>query len=160
MTARFTLAALIVLAGCERDGVDPPSGNVHPVLALPVLDDGVAGARFDPATLRGTPAIVVLFQPSCRYCIDELPIVSRLAAAAGVRAIAIHVRGDLARSRRLLDQLAFDGIALVDDGSVLAAWKVRGVPYTLYLDRAGIARRAYAGSQTEATLRDALSTIR
>jgi thiol-disulfide isomerase/thioredoxin len=141
--------ALVALLGCKPD-LEPPAGDVAAALALDTLD----GTPFDPASLRGKPAIVMFWRPGCQYCLREMPVVAKVARAKGASAIAVMVSGNAERAKTLAR--SFDGTILVDDGTLRERYAIKKVPYTLVLRRDGTASHAFLGEQTESTLADAL----
>ncbi len=145
--------ALALLAGACKSELAPPSGDVASALAVPTLD----GDTFDPTTLRGKPVVLMFWRVGCQYCMDELPIVAKVARDQGAVAIAVLVAGSKASAKEIAKD--FDGIVLVDDGTLRKRYEITKVPYTLVLRGDGTAARAILGEQSEATLSDAVAGV-
>lgn len=141
-----------LLGACKAE-LTPPAGDIAASLALPDLD----GAPFDPAALRGKPAVVLFWRPGCPYCLNEMPVVSKLAKEAGATAVAVMVSGNKGQAAKIAK--TFDGPFLVDTGALREQYAIKSVPYTLILRSDGTAARAFKGEQTEATLRSAINAV-
>ena len=153
---RPTLCCLLLaVAACHHEA-PPPDGDIPAPLTVPSLDE----AAFDPASLHGTPALVLFISPSCAHCLKELPRAQAVARAAGAGVVAVFVSGNRASDRAFVQQTKFAGPVLVDDGSLRNLYAVDHVPYTLVLGGDGHARAAFIGERDEATLRDALADAR
>jgi len=155
---RLAVIAVILGAlfgGCTK-GTTPPSGNVAAKLVLPTAD----GATFDPATLSGKPTIGVFWRPGCPHCRDELPLVRKACKEKGCNAVAVQVAEDPEFGQRTLVKVAWEGISLVDDGSVRKGLGVDKVPWTLVLRPDGTAAKAYVGAQSYDTLVGAIAAAR
>ncbi len=150
-TALLLFAAAVTTAGCRPETPVPP-GDVAAQLAVPGTDGNV----FDPATLRGKPALVVFWRPGCPHCLAELPDAARAAAERGVPAIAVQVAGSPDAGRAVLDKLGWTGPALVDDGRLRTNLKIKAVPLTLVLRPDGTARKAMVGRQSYDAMHSAL----
>src|SRR5688500_16086979 len=140
---------LVAFVGCRTD-LTPPPGAVAAGLTLETID----GEPFDPATLRGKPAIVMFWRPGCQYCMNEMPVVAKVARDKGAVAIAVMVSGNQEKAKEIAK--TFDGTVLVDDGTLRARYEIKAVPYTLVLRGDGTASHAFKGEQGESTLAGAL----
>jgi thiol-disulfide isomerase/thioredoxin len=141
----------LILAAC-RGSAPLPDGDVAATLTAPAL-----GAPFDPATLRGKPALVLFVSPSCVHCMKELPIAQDVAREANANIVAVFVTGKRDNASAFVAQTHFAGPALFDDGSLKARYAVGRVPYTLVLGADGHATDAFLGEQDAQALRDAIS---
>jgi thiol-disulfide isomerase/thioredoxin len=149
------VAAIAPIASCKREP-SPPSGDIAAQLTVPTM----AGPAFDPAILRGKPALVVFWRPGCPHCLAELPDAARAARERGVTAIAVQVSGKPETARAVLERSGWDGLALVDDGRLREALAIRAVPWTLVLRGDGTAARAFVGRQSYDHLSSALASVR
>lgn len=157
------LAALVLaaassfagLAACTK-GTPPPAGDIAAKLTVPTAD----GPAFDPAVLDGKPAVVVFWRPGCPHCREELPQVARAAKDKGATAIAVQVAEPPPAGKRVLDGLAWEGVALVDDGTLRKSLAITKVPWTLVLRPDGTAARAYVGAQSYDTIAGAIAAAR
>ena len=153
----ISIALLASLVACKRAHESaPPPGDVLQRLAVPTA----AGQPFDPATLRGKPALVVFWRPGCPHCLAELPDAARAARERGVTAVAVQVAGKPEAARVALERAGWDGLTLVDDGRLVQGLAIRGVPYTLVLRPDGTAARAFVGRESYDTLASALGAVR
>lgn len=147
------LLAILLVAGCKEQ-VTPPSGDVAGSLSLPTH----AGESFDPARLRGKPAVVMFWRTGCSYCMNELPIVAEVAREKDASAVAVFVAGNRDAAARIAE--TWDGTVLFDDGTLRKKFDIRKVPYTLVLRPDGTAARAFLGEQSKETLASAISAAR
>ncbi len=123
------------------------------MLTVPLAD----GQTFDPATLGGKPAVVVFWRPGCPHCRDELPDVAKVCKDKGATAVAVQVAEPPPSGKRVLDSLKWEGVSLVDDGTLRKGLTVSKVPWTLVLRPDGTAARAYVGRQSYDTLAGAIA---
>lgn len=147
----LVLAIATTLAGCKPTTPVPP-GDVAAKLTVPTA----AGAPFDPATLKGQPALVVFWRPTCPHCLAELPEAVRAAKDKGVTAVAVQVTGTPESGQAVLTKIGWTGPALIDDGRLRTALDIKAVPYTLVLRPDGTAKKAWLGRQSYDTLAGAL----
>ena len=152
---RVSPVVLAALAACH-DAPAVPDGDVIATLTSPLLGPG----PFDPASLRGAPALVLFVSPSCVHCMAELPRAQAIASAAGIGIAAVFVSGNRASDRAFVRRTKFTGPALVDDGSLRVRYAVDRVPYTLVLGGDGHARAAFIGERDDDELRDAIAAAR
>jgi thiol-disulfide isomerase/thioredoxin len=151
----YTLLVVIALAaGCKRENDTPvPGGDIAATLALPSL-----GAHsFDPASLKGKPALVMFVTPTCSHCLATIPRGAKAAEATGANVIAVFVAGNKANAEGVVSHAKFPGTALIDDGTLRKKYDIKGVPYSLVLGPDGRAREAFRGEQEEATFRESLA---
>jgi thiol-disulfide isomerase/thioredoxin len=153
--AVIALALAAFLAACKKE-TPPPPGNVAARLALPTAD----GTMFDPATLAGKPTIVVFWRPGCPHCREELPLVRKACKEKGANAVAVQVSEDPGFGQRTLEKVAWEGVALIDDGAARKTLGVDKVPWTLVLRPDGTAAKAFIGAQSYDTLVGALAAAR
>lgn len=151
----FTLLLVLTLAiaGCKRNSEPVPDGDVAATLALP----SIGAHSFDPASLKGKPALVMFVTPTCPHCIATIPRGAAAATAQGANVIAVFVAGSKANAEGVVSHAKFPGTALIDDGTLRKKYNIRGVPYSLVLGPDGRAREAFRGEQEESTFRDALA---
>jgi thiol-disulfide isomerase/thioredoxin len=154
------LLMLVVLAisGCKTKGVKAPEGDVLAALApLPTADD----STFDAQSFRGKPTLVMFASPVCGYCMAELPIAVKAAAAEHANFVTVFIVGAKKHAASVKKTKNLDTPVLVDEtGDLRRKYDIQGVPYTVILGADGHAREAYRGQQDEETLRDALADAR
>ena len=147
------VSVALAIAGCKRNNTPIPEGDVAATLALP----SVGAHAFDPASLKGKPALVMFVTPTCPHCLVTIPRGAEAAEAQGANVVAVFVSGTKANAEGVVSHVKFPGTALVDDGTLRRKYKIRGVPYSVVLGPDGTAREAFIGEQDVATFRDALS---
>jgi thiol-disulfide isomerase/thioredoxin len=148
----ITLAIALASAACKKHE-PPPEGDIVETLRAKTM----TGADFDPRTLRGKPSLVLFVSPTCPHCVEELPAAQAAARANDANVVAVFIAGKAENAKGVLEHTKFDGIALIDDGSLRRRYGVRAVPYTLVLGADGHAREQFRGGQGESTLSDAIA---
>jgi len=150
---RAAALLLALAAACTK----LPEGDIAATLTA----TSVSGAPFDPASLKGAPALVLFVSPTCPYCRAELPLAASAAKASNANVVAVFVAGKKDNAAGVLKSAHFDGAALIDDtGALKQRYDVQKVPYTLVLGADGHAVEQFHGQQDEATLRSALANAR
>jgi thiol-disulfide isomerase/thioredoxin len=155
-SALLATLSLGTLGACKKTGVAPPAGDIGAKLTVPTT----AGAVFDPAALEGKPTVVVFWRPGCPHCRDELPDVAQVCKDKGATAVAVQVAEAPPSGLRILEGMKWEGVALVDDGTLRKDLAIKSVPYTLVLRPDGTAARAYVGRQSYETLAGAIAAAR
>jgi thiol-disulfide isomerase/thioredoxin len=150
------LFALLALGGCKRNDTPVPPGDIAATLTLPSL----GAYKFDPASLKGKPALVMFVTPTCPHCLEQIPRGAAAAEKTGANVVAVFVAGTKENAEGVISSTKFPGTALVDDGTLRKKYDIRGVPYSLVLGPDGKAREAFRGGHDEATLREALADAR
>ncbi len=150
------VASLVAISACHK-GIATPDGDILAALTLPsATEDKI----FDPAALRGKPTLLMFASPSCHYCAKELPIAHKLTTAEGVNMAVVYVKSKKPAAMAAAKAGGYDGVVLLDDGTLSKKFEIEGVPYTLVLGADGHAKKAFRGLQEEATLRDAIADAR
>lgn len=140
-------------AGCKRNDTPVPEGDIAATLTLPSL----GAHKFDPASLKGKPSLVMFVTPTCPHCIATIPRGAAAAQAQDANVVAVFVAGSKANAEGVISHAKFPGPALIDDGTLRRKYDIRGVPYSLVLGPDGHAREAFRGEQEESTFREALA---
>ena len=148
------IAVASALTACKHEAAPPP-GNIAARLTIPTR----AEPAFDPAALGGKPALIVFWRPGCPYCREELPSAMRAASERGVTAVAVQIAEGKAAGGKVLTDLGWKGVDLVDDGTLRRDLGVHQVPWTLVLRSDGTAARAFIGRQSYGTLKGALADV-
>ena len=150
------IALAIALASACKKHEPPPEGDIVETLRAKTM----TGADFDPHTLRGKPSLVLFVSPTCPHCVEELPAAQKAAKANDANVVAVFIAGKAENAKGVLEHTKFEGVALIDDGSLRRRYGVRAVPYTLVLGADGHAREQFRGGQGESTLSDAIADAR
>ena len=149
------IAALLAIAACKR-GQAVPEGNIAGSLTVPTT----TAPAFDPATLKGKPALVVFAWPTCGHCAKEIPIAQKVADSENASLVVVFTQGGQKHAASVAKSLGVTGPVLVDNGTLKKKYDIKAVPYTLVLDADGEAVKAYLGEQDEDTLRSGISSAR
>lgn len=91
-------------------------------------------------SLRGTPVVVNLWADWCKPCKVEMPILQRVALDHRGKVAFLGVASSAAKAKNAayLEQIAMPYPSLVDeDGEILDATGVDGLPKTIFYDAAG-----------------------
>jgi cytochrome c biogenesis protein CcmG/thiol:disulfide interchange protein DsbE len=154
-----------ILRRMQANNYDPhalPSpliGKRPPAFSLP----GVAGmqgfANTDIAAPR-QPMLVNWFASWCVPCLQEAPMLAKLAASElAIWGIAYEddpqaLAQFLAQNGNPYQRLAADA-----DGTTAINWGVYGVPETYFIDKTGIVRWRYAGALTDDVVDSVLNPL-
>jgi peroxiredoxin len=115
-------------------------GNPAPDFQLAMMN----GASISLADLRGKPAVIVFWSAWCPVCKEEAPRINALAAeyeGKGVRVLGINIKDSFARAEGGVKEFGIRyAVARDPDAGVARAFKVRGTPTVVFLDRRGVVR--------------------
>lgn len=163
-TLALLAAAGLTLAGCGDDappvaklsGAEvqaqlerPPAAALTPATEqletkagalIDTGDDPVEALDGQVNALRGTPVVVNLWADWCKPCKVEMPILQRVALDRRGKTAFIGVASSApkAKNAAYLEQIAMPYPSLVDeDGKILDATGVDGLPKTIFYDAAG-----------------------
>ena len=141
--ASVVLAVLLV-AGCDRG--DHP-GNIGKAAPQFVMSDGTR--TVDLSKLRGRVVLLNLWATYCAPCIEELPSLLALQKKMpDVAVVAVSMDQDPDVYRKFLLDHHVDVLTLRDEEmKVNALYGTVQIPETYVIDRQGILRRKFVGSQ-------------
>ena len=149
------LVIALAITACKRS--EPvPEGDVAATLTAP----SIGAYKFDPASLKGKPCLVMFVTPTCPHCLATIPRGVAAASSTNANVVAVFVAGTKSSAEGVVSHTKFPGAALIDDGTLRRKYNVRGVPYSLVLGPDGRAREAFRGEQEEGTFREALVDAR
>lgn len=156
-------AALLILSYTQRDATIASvplgassllrEGKPAPQFTLKTLD----GARtVSLADLRGKTVLINFWASWCPPCVEETPdLIAAYTELADpdVVFIGIGLQDENANLRKFADEYAIPYLVVEDpDGKVGDAYGVRGMPTTVYIDRAGIVRKIANGAVRRETV--------
>jgi cytochrome c biogenesis protein CcmG/thiol:disulfide interchange protein DsbE len=153
LAAFLALCALLVYGLFNADGKSelpsPLIGKPVPAFALPTLfePDRVV-SRED---LAGEPYVVNFWGSWCPTCVEEHPMVARLAESGRVRVVGFNFRDEPADAKAWLARLGdpYD-LHLVDrDGRISIDFGVYAAPETFLVDASGVIVFKHLGALTE-----------
>lgn len=157
------LVLMFALALKKGDPSRLPSallGRPAPPLELAALeglvrDGGAAVPGLTGEMLRSGRVSVVNFWASwCAPCVDEHPILVRLAAQTGVPLYGVNYKDLAANARRFLGRYGnpFAAVGVDANGRAAVDWGVTGMPETFIVDGRGVIVYKHVGPITPAAL--------
>jgi cytochrome c biogenesis protein CcmG/thiol:disulfide interchange protein DsbE len=182
----FIIGLVLLLVACGTDPTISP-GNSLSISALPVrVSSGLVTS--DPANderlaigqaapdfkwqannesnsltqLKGHPIILNWWASWCEPCRTEMPLLTETARNLdqGLIIIGVNLKESEAEVQHFADQYKL-GFKLVRDEQALLSFSygLRGLPQTIFIDRAGIVRAIVRGPLAAETLAEKLKTI-
>lgn len=152
-------SALIAACGTTPEGPAPVVGRRAPEIALPSIE----GGQLSLSALLGKPVVVNFFATWCVPCRKELPAFQEKAgqyADRGLSFLLVDMQEDPDDVATFLGDLGVTLPAVVDaSGEVVKTYRVRALPTTFFVDRAGVVRFAQLGQLDPRALDDGISTI-
>lgn len=138
---------------------DRAVGRPLPETTLPALGDfGPAGGLQLPAT--GEPMVINFWASWCAPCVNEMPMLQRVADDLDVPMVGVDFIDQAAEARALAEQLDIRyTLVRDDDGAFGDAVGLLGTPTTLIVDADGIVQRRLTGELTEDQFRAALADV-
>ena len=145
--AAVALAALVAAtAGSCKSSGPPVSGDVAPDFVLQSLN----GQTRKLSNYRGKVVLVNLWATWCPPCVEELPVLSKLAedyAARGLVVLGVAGDEDTQAVRDFLAKSPVKFEVLFDPkGAIGTQYGITGYPETFFVDRAGKLRDKIIGS--------------
>lgn len=157
----YTAAAdRVHIAGPARD--EPiPAGGVLPDFSAPSLD----GETVSWSAREGVPAVLVIWNPRCSFCRQELPVLARVAGEfPGVRLIGIVTGRTRSSSTSPVDFLESEGLVFpvaldTTDQRLADALGVRGYPTVYYVRADGTVSAVQEEAAPEDEIRASIEAI-
>ena len=136
--------AVLLVAGCDRG--DHP-GNIGKAAPQFVMSDGTR--TVDLSKFRGRVVLLNLWATYCAPCIEELPSLLALQKKMpDVAVVAVSMDQDPDVYRKFLVDHHVDVLTVRDEEmKVNALYGTVQIPETYVIDRQGILRRKFVGSQ-------------
>jgi thiol-disulfide isomerase/thioredoxin len=153
VTVAFLLLVAVVGADVWRQSREPKAapGVTAPGFVLRELD---GGGSLSLSRLRGHVVVLNFFASWCGPCQDEAAVLRRLSehyGKDGVVVVGIATHDDLGDAQAFFERSGVSYPAVVATEDVLAAYGVRGLPETVFIDAAGaVSGRPIAGPLTDA----------
>lgn len=149
---RTALAAtLAVLTACSAPGGPAAAGKRAPDFTLPLS----SGTELSFASLRGKPVYLNFFATWCPPCNEEAPDVNALQkkyAAKDLRIVGVDELEDAKKAESFRKKFSLVFPAVVDSGTLQAAYAVNGLPVHVFIDRNGVIKSMFAGELTKAQI--------
>ncbi len=158
------LTYLLLSRGESARLVDTPAGagdsspGIHPGdLARDFEALNLEDVRVRLSDLRGQPLVINFWATWCTSCLAEMPVLEqqrREREAESLQILAVNVGEDRKTARAFIEELElFDFIIALDpDLTVADAYGVRGLPYSLFIDSAGVIQAEYRGQLDDETM--------
>ena len=119
-------------------------GRPAPGFTLPLLSGGMLSLR----DLRGRPVVLNFWASWCVPCREETPLLVRLHKRYGPRIVfvGVNVEDEDGEARRFLAQYRVDyPVVRSSDERLIVAYKIMGLPTTVFVGAEGIVADQYAG---------------
>jgi peroxiredoxin len=157
-----TWLAILLVSVARDGGAQPVPGARAPEIDLPTL----AGGRVKLSKLRGRPVVVTFwgtYCPPCRVEFPELVRAQQTHGAAGLYVLGVNGRDQEYSTKDVqafVDQFAAPfTIALDTRGRSRTAYRIIGLPTTVFVDTAGVVRRIHFGPIDGEALDRGIATI-
>ena len=157
-------ALLLVFLGIglslkPREVPSPLIGKPVPVFDLPAVEGRSKG--LSNRDLVGQVSLVNVFASWCVACLQEHPLLVKLARSGRVPIHGLNYKDKPDEARAWLDRWGdpYARTAADLDGRVGIDWGVYGVPETFVVDKAGLVRMKHIGPLNEEAIRDKLEPL-
>ena len=154
------VAAVLLTSGGKKAGNAVGSGQAAPNFTLPNLQDGKGSISL--ASYKGTPVLVNFWATWCVPCKDEMPLLEAAHEKWGSKVQFVGID----RQDYKPDALAFAQrthvtypLAADPDATLDGAYRLRGMPTSVFIDRNGSIVERVTGPVTKAQLDDILNTL-
>lgn len=139
------MACLCLVMGCSSSPEPPMIGKAAPNFSFRRLD----GTVQDLQQFHGKVVLIRFWADWCHSCLEEMPIMERYfhsVRGKGFTMLAINVKQPGTRVADFVQnhELSYP-VGLDEDGTITAAYRVKGIPSHFLIDRKGILREVYLG---------------
>jgi cytochrome c biogenesis protein CcmG, thiol:disulfide interchange protein DsbE len=145
-----TTISVLVVVNVSRSGPRAAIGDPAPDITATTLD----GGAFALEDLRGRPAVINFWGPSCVPCRDEFPLLAaKLAEHAddGLAVVGVLTDDPVAPAVDFVTDYGATWPTVVDpDKALKASYRVAGRPQTYFVDGDGVIRSIQIGELTDA----------
>jgi len=144
------LAAVMILGGCVNNPVPAPGPSTpgdDPMPPAPLFElEDLNGATWSLEALKGEVVVLYFWTGSCPTCLDKLPQLYELQAELpeDVNLLLLNGGDSEARVRDLISDYP-NLTVLMKANPIFAAYGVRYVPTTIFIDREGNFNGGYVG---------------
>jgi len=112
--------------------------------------------------LRGRPVVLNFWATWCPYCVDEMPAFDRVHGelGGGVQFMMVNLQESVETGMQYVRGKGYGFPVYFDaQGDAAAAYGVRGIPATFFIDAEGNLASSRAGALDEAALRRGIDSI-
>jgi peroxiredoxin len=148
---QLPLAARVFLAtmfAASSAGAQLPAGSAAPEIDVRTL----GGARFQLSALRGRPVVMSFWGTWCPPCREEFPVLAeqfRKHHGAGLEVVGVNQGDQELRTsdvQHFVDELSIPFTVVIDPrGRSRRAYRLIGLPTTVFVDTGGVIRRVVSG---------------
>ena len=119
-----------------------------PTPALTLTD--ISGREWDLEDLRGKVVVLNFWASWCAPCVDEIPVLNKLADSAGLVVLGVNYKESMAAIQRFSKDHPM-GFPILRDrtGDAFKQWSSGVMPTTVLIDKDGRARWRIAGELSE-----------
>lgn len=158
----FVALAAFLYRGLSLDPSELPSPLIDkpaPSFVMGTLPPGQQ--PFDSSSMAGQVWVLNVWASWCRPCIQEHPLIIRLAQQMQVPVVGLNYKDDPTDAQRWLNQYGDPFAHVLSDqaGDVGLDYGVYGVPESFIIDRQGIIRYKQVGPIDEASLTDTIMPL-
>ena len=163
IVAGGVVAGVLLTGGHSGKDVNVRSaggGRVAPSFRLPNLRDGQDDISL--ASYRGRPVLVNFWATWCQPCVKEMPLLQAAHKRVGDQVAFLGVDRQDYRPEALsfLQKTGVTYASAYDrDGTLDGAYRLRGMPTSVFIDGAGRIRDEVTGPLTKAQLDDELAAL-
>lgn len=119
------------------------------------------GKSVSLSDFRGKPLIINFWASWCPFCVDEMPLLERVAAESGTQLLFINLQESKEVAKSFADKLNIKSAMVLDpEADAKKKYNVFTQPVTYFIDVNGIIRDKKFGPLTEEELRQKLGTLK
>ncbi len=146
--------------GWVAEGAEPPDvGKPAADFRLPALDGKLASL----SELRGQVVLVNFWATWCAPCRAEMPEIVRAYErykSRGFTVLAVNVEEDAPEAAEFAQQYRLPFPVLLDkEGRLSRAWRLRGLPSSVFIDRSGTVAVVHLGPLTAEMIDQRLNSL-
>lgn len=148
--APLSAALLLALVAYVTNEVRPPpaplAGRTLPTFSVPDLHQPTR--RLTPETLRGRPYLISVWGTWCAACVQEHPILMRLAKTGKLRLVGFNMHDPREQALAWLERYGdpFADCGVVDEYRVINRLQLFSAPRHLLVDAEGTVRWTHRGN--------------
>jgi cytochrome c biogenesis protein CcmG/thiol:disulfide interchange protein DsbE len=149
----FASCALATLLGSCAGGSNGSSGVAQVGEEAPAFTDPLAsGGTLSMAQLRGKPVLLDFFATWCPPCNAEAPEIEnayRRFAPRGLQIVGVDVLETKQKTSSFVTAHGLTYPAVVDSGTLADAYRINGMPVSVFIDKTGIVRKIEIGELSQ-----------